>query len=562
MGGRRVEYELYISFQRRRNHQGKLHYGGDTSTEARADLHKRTEEKTGGRRMKVAIYCRLSEEDRDKTSLDSGSIENQKNMLCQYAKENHWEIYDIYSDDDYAGADRSRPEFCRLLAKAEERKFDIVLCKTQSRFTRELELVEKYIHGLFPIWGIRFVSIVDHGDTENKGNKKARQINGLINEWYLEDMSENIRSVLTNRRKRGLHIGSFALYGYEKDPDAKGHLRIDPEAAVVVREVFSLYSQGMGKTAIARYLNERGIPNPSEYKRQKGLRYAQAKGKTGTLWKYPTISTMLSNEIYLGHMVQGRYGSVSYKTKECRPRPPETWMKVKNTHEGIIEPDLWEMVEKRRESKAKPFTNGQIGLFAGKAKCLSCGYTLRSCKNRGKHYLRCSNRYVSKDACEGSFIAVERLAEMVSGDLTELAEQYLDEEILSRNFPLQEKQENMLLLQQKNLEKKLAEAKDCLTQLYRDRVSGILSEREFLLLSGEFQVEKETFEKNLWEVEEALLCLEQNGQEEDNVVTIAQNRVKSNDLTRLMVEVFVDCVFVGKRIQGTGEVPVEIHWNF
>ena len=98
--------------------------------------------------------------------------------------------------------------------------------------------MEKYIHGLFPIWGIRFVSIVDNADTDNKGNKKSRQINGLVNEWYLEDMSDNIRSVLTNRRVNGLHIGAFALYGYRKDPDRKGHLLIDEEAAAVVREVF------------------------------------------------------------------------------------------------------------------------------------------------------------------------------------------------------------------------------------------------------------------------------------------------------------------------------------
>ena len=104
--------------------------------------------------MKAAIYCRLSEEDRDKhfKSDDSGSIQNQKNMLLEYAKDEGWEVFDIYSDDDYTGADRRRPEFNRLLRDAAERRFDIVLCKTQSRFTRELELVEKYIHGLFPLW--------------------------------------------------------------------------------------------------------------------------------------------------------------------------------------------------------------------------------------------------------------------------------------------------------------------------------------------------------------------------------------------------------------------------
>ena len=204
----------------------------------------------------AAIYCRLSEEDhnKQKNTDDSCSIQNQKAMLLDYAAQHSWTVYDIYSDDDYTGADRNRPQFQRLLKDAQQRKFQIVLCKTQSRFTRELELVETYIHGLFPLWGIRFISIVDHADTANKGNKKSRQINGLVNEWYLEDMSDNIRSVLTSRRKNGFHIGSFALYGYQKDPHQKGRLLIDDEAAEVVREVFLLYAQGLGKTAIARTL--------------------------------------------------------------------------------------------------------------------------------------------------------------------------------------------------------------------------------------------------------------------------------------------------------------------
>ena len=178
---------------------------------------------------KAAIYCRLSEEDQNKASAedDSASIQNQKSMLLQYAIQQGWEVFHIYSDDDYTGSDRNRPEFSRLLADAQAHKFDIILCKTQSRFTRELELVEKYIHGLFPLWGIRFVSIVDNADTDNKGNKKSRQINGLINEWYLEDLSTNVRSVLDHKRKEGLFIGSFARYGYCKDPNAKGKLIID-----------------------------------------------------------------------------------------------------------------------------------------------------------------------------------------------------------------------------------------------------------------------------------------------------------------------------------------------
>jgi DNA invertase Pin-like site-specific DNA recombinase len=92
--------------------------------------------------VKVAIYCRLSEEDKNKQTKtdDSESIQNQKKMLIEFSLENGWSIYDIYSDDDFKGSDRNRPEFNRLLLDAEKRKFDIVLCKSQSRFTRELVL--------------------------------------------------------------------------------------------------------------------------------------------------------------------------------------------------------------------------------------------------------------------------------------------------------------------------------------------------------------------------------------------------------------------------------------
>ena len=229
------------------------------------------------KRERAAIYCRLSEEDKGKGSAenDSNSIQNQRALLTEYAHSHGWEIYEIYIDDDYSGADRSRPAFKRMLHAAEEKRFDIILCKTQSRFSRELEVVERYINRLFPQWGIRFLSLVDNADSANEDNLLLRQINGIMDEHYLAELSKNIRSVLTHRRKNGFHIGSFALYGYRKNPDRRGHLLIDEEAAAVVREVFTLFSQGYGKTAIARMLNERGIPNPTEYKRLQGIRYRQ-----------------------------------------------------------------------------------------------------------------------------------------------------------------------------------------------------------------------------------------------------------------------------------------------
>ena len=517
--------------------------------------------------MKAAIYCRLSEEDKNKLSEtdDSGSIQNQKSMLLQYAMEQGWELYNIYSDDDYAGADRRRPEFNRLLKDAEQRKFDIILCKTQSRFTRELELVEKYIHGLFPVWGIRFISIVDNADTANKGNKKSRQINGLVNEWYLEDMSENIRSVLTNRRVNGFHIGAFALYGYKKDPDQKGHLIIDEEAAAVVREVFTLFAQGYGKTAIARMLNARGIPNPTEYKRLHGLRYQQPKTKNSTLWKYFAISDMLTNEIYIGNMVQGKYGSVSYKTKQNKPRPKSEWYIVEGTHEPIIDRELWDRVQTLISQRAKPFDIGTIGLFARKAQCANCGYTMRSSKNRGRHYLQCSNRHASKDACIGSFISVDKLEQLVIDELNHLAAEYLDKDKLAQNIEfcdnLQE-QKARLLPDIAVYEKKVAEYSKGIRELYMDKVKGLISENDYVEMLKEFTADRDRLERVIADGQKQLSEIEEKQAAGDNRRELIEQYTNLEHLTREIVEILIDYISVGKRIPGTRDVPIEIHWNF
>ena len=186
----------------------------------------------------VAIYCRLSKEDLDENKIDnlSRSIQNQKSMLTDFAEINGWQIFDIYCDDNLSGVARDRPEFNRLIRDASLRKFNIILCKNQSRFTRDMQLVEKYIHGLFPIWGIRFVGMVDGADTSVKGNKKARQINGLVNQWYLENLSDNIKATLKLKRIRGKYTGSVLPYGYRPDPDDINCFIIDPVAASVVKQ--------------------------------------------------------------------------------------------------------------------------------------------------------------------------------------------------------------------------------------------------------------------------------------------------------------------------------------
>ncbi|MCI8772623.1 MAG: recombinase family protein [Lachnospiraceae bacterium] len=518
----------------------------------------------------VAIYNRLSEEDKDKLSKEeeSRSIQNQKSMLVSYAVSQGWEIYNIYSDDDYKGSDRSRPAFNQLLKDAEAGKFNIVLCKSQARFTRELEMVEKIIHGQFIEWGIRFVGYADNADTDNKGNKKSRQINGLVNEWYLEDLSDNIKTVLTDHRKKGMHIGAFALYGYKKDPDQKGHLIIDPEAAAVVREVFEMYAEGMGRTAIARALNDKNIPNPTEYKRLQGLKYKGANKKYGNLWKYFAITDMLSNEMYIGTMVQGKYEHRTYKSQSSKPVPKERWIRVEGTHEPIIDKELWDKVQQRMKERAKPMCNGETGIFAGKTKCMYCGYTLSSQKNRNFYYLRCPSRHYSDSSCKGAHISRNLLEKAVLFELNSIIDRYFDASsaekkiILNRDISLKK---NALRNEIKTYHQKVDDLKKAIRSAYIDKAKGVITESEYFEFRDNFQNDIILCQEHIANLEEKLNILEQKTQESRTRTDILREYQNVQKLDRLMVEKLIDYIEVGRldhKEHRDDLPPIVIHWKF
>lgn len=515
----------------------------------------------------AAIYARLSEEDRGKANEqdDSSSIKNQIMLLRQYAERMGWDVFECYTDDDWAGADRSRPAFKRLLRDAEQGRFNIVLCKTQSRFTRELEMVEKYIHGLFPLWGIRFVGVVDNADTSVKGNKKSRQINGLVNEWYLEDMSENIKAVLTTRRREGCYIGSTPLYGYCKDPERKGHLIVDPEAAEVVKLIFHSFANGMGKTAIARMLNGKGIPNPTEYKRRKGIIRKAPRHKAGTLWKYFAIADILGNEMYIGNLVQGRYGSISYKTKKNKPIPKEQWIRVEHTHDPIIDKGLWDTVQKMIQERAKPFSTGEIGLFAKKVRCKHCGYIMRSGKGRGRHYLNCSSRHVAKDTCIGSFIYMDKLEEIVLGEMRKINDQFLDKKRLEEEIVIKEApDENIEKWKQQcsHQRHRMDQMNTAIKNLYLDKVKGDIEVEQFQVLYRELDSEKENAKEEIRQLVQKIQQdpFQSSGLREKREVV--QEYVNPPKLNRAMVEQLIDYIEVSRRDPVTKMINIEIHWNF
>ena len=326
-----------------------------------------------------------------------------------------------------------------------------------------------------------------------------------------------------------------------------------------------MFSQGYGKTAIARMLNDRGIPNPTEYKRLHGLRFQQPKRKNSTLWKYFAIADMLENEIYIGNMVQGKYGSVSYKTKQNKPRPKDQWYRAEGTHEPIIDRDLWDRVQVILAQRAKPFSGGTIGLFARKVRCANCGYTMRSSKNHGRRYLQCSNRHVAKDACIGSFISVEKLEQIVIDELNRLSAEYLDKDELERHIQFCDSlqtQKNRLVSDLSAYEKKILEYSKGIRELYLDKVKGIIKEQDYLELSRDFSVEKERLEQLAHDTQKQVEDLDSRLAAGDNRKAIIDQYTNLDHLTREMVEVLIDCITVGKRAPGEKNPPIEIHWNF
>ncbi len=304
------------------------------------------------RRMKkAAIYCRLSVE--DSKEQESESIQNQKLLLTDYAIEKGFFLYHIYCDEHYSGMDKNRPAFQAMLEDAKKGLFEIILCKTQSRFTRDIEVFEKYVHELFPLWGIQLISVVDKIDSNNKENKKVRQINALINEWYCEDLSENIKAVLKRKRKAGQFVGAFTCYGYQKSSENKHKLVVDKEAAEVVKRIFDSFLKGYRCKEIADMLTQEGILTPTQYKKAKGIAFQNPNAKQNTTWSYNTIKKILTNEYYIGSLVQGKEKKINYKYKKRILTDKKDWIVIKKNHQAIVEEEIFYMVQRQFQKREK-----------------------------------------------------------------------------------------------------------------------------------------------------------------------------------------------------------------
>lgn len=528
---------------------------------------------------KVAIYVRLSKEDIKQEETESESIQNQKSMLIDYAARCQWAIYNIYCDEDYSGVysgdENMRPEFNRLISDAQKNKFDVVLCKSQSRFSRNMEVIEKYIHCDFIRWGIRFVGLVDNADTDVKGNKKARQINGLINEWFVEDLSDNIRAVFQDKMRKGEFLASFAPYGYLKDPTDKHHLIINPKTAPIVQQIYLWHSQGYGAAKICRMLNDKSIPNPRKQQEIDGLRKTfMYKPHEIGIWTTTTIGDILNNRVYCGDVVQHTFEKVSYKSKKVKKVPKDKHIISYDMHEPIISREIFEETQKRLSEKSKSCGTGTPHILSGLVYCHYCGkamtknHSVSTKEGVQRHigYLRCRDKYSysTKNKCATPNIRIDDIIQAVQFEIIEMFKTEAVNEIKKEDI-LQKIQSNrtdaiVYQVELSNLNSEIEKASTALSRLYDDRLNGVISVEQYILYNRQYSDKLENLKEKKKTIERKISSA---GEYDDlNIAEVIRTFLQGKSIDRKIIKTLIKRIEFGEINQETQKPILKIFWSW
>lgn len=513
----------------------------------------------------AADYLRLSSEDGDKA--ESDSIRNQRSLIQDFVKK-HSDIslVEEYVDDGYSGANFGRPAFQRMMEDVRNHKINCIIVKDLSRLGRNYIETGRYLEKIFPVLGVRFIAVNDHydsADTKNDTDQIIVPFKNLINDAYCRDISMKIRSQLDIKRKKGQFIGSYAGYGYFKDPNDKNHLVIDEYAAEIVRLIFHMKIEGFSADRIAMKLNEMGVLTPMEYKRSCGFNYNSGfRSGNEPKWGASSVLRILKNELYVGTMVQGKSRKINYKVKVSREIEPENWIKVEGTHEPIITREMFDCVQNlmKLDTRTSP-EKESIYVFSGLLRCGDCGQNMvrRSVRKNGKQYFyyHCST-FKSGEGCSSHNISDVTLQKVVLNAIrNQIALIVKADAIIAQieNIPQQQFGIKVLDTQMKALGVEIQKYKDLKSNLYQDMIDGIITREEYRDI-------KQTFSQKIETAEESVRELERK-----------KKRMLSNEMrTQKWVEEFKQCqniktldrkvaVMLLNRIVVYSSDRIEIHFN-
>lgn len=528
------------------------------------------------RRIKwnIAIYIRLS---RDDGNDESTSVTNQRKIIRDYITEyfcdDDYEIIDFYIDDGETGTDTNRPSFQRMKNDIELGRVNCVIIKSLARAFRNSADQGKFLEEFCPKNNVRFINsgepFIDTFSKQRVG--MHAKVYGLFNEEYAAQISDEIRRTFDMKRKNGEFIGAFAPYGYEKNPENKNHLIIDEDAAKVVRDIFTWFVIGDGSTEIVAdeneikserlkgpmsvegikgKLNDLGIPNPAAYKRLKGLNYNNPHCKNNDgLWMGTGVTKVITNEMYIGNMIQGKQRVISYKVHDKIQTPEDEWYRVENTHEPIINKELFQAAQdmRKKDTRCAPGEKRNY-LFAGFLKCADCHKSMTRRASKNLVYYNCSTyKRKSKDKCTIHSMRLDTLTKSVLAaiqiqiSLVENLAEVIDE---INKAPVVENKsvrlEALMKLRTGDLEK----AENIITNLYIDWKNGDINREQYRKM-------KEQFESQAKQLKETILHIQQEievmgkGVASDNPYLIHFLRFKNIDslsqeiLTQLIETIYI-----------------------
>lgn len=435
------------------------------------------------KRYNVGIYIRLSREDDDKGN-ESESITNQKSLLLQYVKENNLRVFDIYIDDGYSGTNFDRPDFNRLLNDIELDKVNMVITKDMSRLGRDYigtgNLIEKY----FPDHNVRYLAVTDNIDTflDNSNNDIA-PFKAIMNDMYAKDISKKIKSSLKAKMKEGKWVGGRTPFGYNQDKDNKNHLVINTEQAVIVRRIFDMCLEGLSFFKIAKQLTNERIKTPAQYynfkwKSHYNLKYGE--------WHSKTIRDILTNRIYIGDMVQNRRSKINYKVKKVIRNNPKDYIIVENTHESIINKEIFDEAQKRIPKNVGRNEKKENHLLDGLLYCGDCGHRI-SIQARRKKDNRCYTicnyyrTYMKQKLCTTHSNNYDELEKAIMNSLTEICLNYMNKEEIKNNT-LNNLTKDNKINNKKELEtltNDMKQINDNLDIIYIDKLNKKITEEQF-----------------------------------------------------------------------------------
>jgi DNA invertase Pin-like site-specific DNA recombinase/succinate dehydrogenase flavin-adding protein (antitoxin of CptAB toxin-antitoxin module) len=529
---------------------------------------------------KIYLYGRLSNEDAKHG--DSYSIINQRKILSQYAEERGFKNWEFIYDDGFSGGDWERPAFKKMIEEVESGLVSTIIVKDLSRFGRGYLQSGFYQEILFPKMDVRLISIHENLDSDEGENDITPVIN-LFNEWFLKSTSQKIRAVKHSKGQAGERMAVIPKYGYRKHPDNPKQLIIDEESAVVVKRIFQMIIDGLNAVEVARVLMAERHLNPSAYKYEKGIISKPRPMKDPYLWNTTSVHKILDTQEYLGHTINFKTYTKSYKDNKCRINPPEKQMVFENTHEPIIDTTTWEIVKKMRQTKRRSPRYGKIGLFMGLAYCSDCKaklyyhtrelHTKKATRYEGAY--SCSNyrkaiQYHEPRLCTCHYITEVALAKIVIENLRQVLAFAKNHEmefakIIMEKNEIEQKREIEIkkkLLHQKR--KRIEELDNIFERIYEDNISGKLSDERFSKMSAKYEQEQQDIRAEIPNLEAIVTSQETKLGDINKFLSIVQKYTEIQELTPAITNEFIDKIIVHEPEKAKGKdrtQKIEIIYN-